>query len=297
MRKIIIIFVIAALLGFTGCSLIKDISGDQTQQGIVDGQLKVHFIDVGQGDCIFIQTPTQNILIDGGERGNAVVDYLKAEGVNELDMVIATHPHSDHIGGLINVIESIEVKEVVDPAVVHTSKTFEDYLTLIDKKNIKFTQGRAGMKKELGDGAVIEILHPTKPSKKHLNDASIVAKLTFGDISFMFTGDAEQYSEEQVLGKNYNLSSTVLKVGHHGSSTSSSTAFLEAVSPEVAVIMVGEDNDYGHPHDEVLERLAEEGTEVYRTDVHGTVVITTDGRTYDVWVSFDREGRAIQKAA
>ncbi|MBS4022985.1 MAG: MBL fold metallo-hydrolase [Dethiobacter sp.] len=248
----------------------------------VTGQMKVHFIDVGQGDAILVQTPTQNILIDGGDRGNTVVNYLRNLGVNSLDVVIGTHPHADHIGGLINVMQSIPVKEVIDPGVVHTTKTFEDYLTLIDEKNIIFTEGRAGMSRDLGGGAKMEILHPVSPSSRHLNDASIVVKITFGEVSFMLTGDAEQAAENQIRSRGYDLNSTVLKVGHHGSRTSTITAFLNAVKPEVAVIMSGKNNTYGHPHQETLAKLTEAGVKTYRTDLHGTIVITTDGQTYDI---------------
>ena len=246
------------------------------------GYLKVHFIDVGQGDAVLIQTPSINMLIDGGDRGSTVVDYLKAQGVSSLDLVIGTHPHADHIGGLINVLQSIPVKEVIDPGVVHTSKTFEDYLTLIDIKDIKFTVGRAGMVRDFGDGAAMLIVHPTSLDNANINDTSIVVRLTFGQGSFIFTGDAERLSEEQILTRGYDLKSTVLKVGHHGSNTSTSTSFLDAISPKVAVIMVGEDNRYGHPHNETLSRLINAKIDVYRTDIHGTIVITTNGQTFEV---------------
>ncbi len=249
---------------------------------VPSGQLKAHFIDVGQGDAILIQTPEQNILIDGGDRGTTVVNYLRNQGVNSLDLVIGTHPHADHIGGLINVMEAMPVKEVIDPAIVHTTKTFEDYLTIIDKKNIKFTEGRAGMTRNLGGGTKMQILHPSSPSSSSLNDASIVVQITFGKVSFMLTGDAEQASERQILGKGYDLNSTILKVGHHGSRTSTTESFLKAVNPKVAVIMAGRNNQYGHPHDETLARLAASKVDIYRTDQHGTVVITTNGQTFDV---------------
>lgn len=214
-----------------------------TQSGFVE----VHFIDVGQGDSIYIKTPTQDILIDGGERGDTVVEYLKEQNVEDLELVIGTHPHADHIGGLINVFEQIPVTEVMDPGVVHTSKTFEDYLTLIDQNNMIFTVVRAGTKRTYDDGTILEILSPTNPGEENLNDASIVAKLTFGDISFLFTGDAETPSENEMLSSGYQLKSTILKAGHHGSSTSTSDDFLKAVSPEAVVIMCGTDNSYGHP--------------------------------------------------
>ena len=246
------------------------------------GQLHVHFIDVGHGDAILIQTPSNNVLIDGGNRGTTVVNYLKSQAVNSLDLVIATHPHADHIGGLINVFQSMPVREVIDPGIVHTTKTFEDYLTLIDRENIIFTVGRAGMVRDLGGGAVMSIVHPSSPVSSHINDSSIVVRVTFGLISFLFTGDVEESGEGQILRRGYDLKSTVLKVGHHGSKTSTTLSFLNAISPEVAVIMVGKENRYGQPHDETLTKLSAVGVDIYRTDIHGTIVITTDGQTFDI---------------
>lgn len=244
------------------------------------GSLAVHFIDVGQGDAIFIQAPRKNILIDGGERNSNVATYLQNLGVTSLDLVLGTHPHNDHIGGLLEVLEKIPVQEVIDPGIIHTTKTFENYLTLIDTLGIRFTTGRAGLTRELGDGITMQILHPTEPSASHLNDASLVAKITFGKISFLFTGDAEEKSEAQILSGNHRLQSTILKVGHHGSRSSTSAPFLEAVSPACAIIMVGADNKYDHPHEETLQTLTASGVNIYRTDIHGTIIVTTDGQTY-----------------
>jgi competence protein ComEC len=250
---------------------VQEATSEPTEEVIptttLSGQMKVHFINVGQGDAILIQTVSQNILIDGGERGPTVVNYLNGQGVKNLDLVIGIHPHADHLGGLIDVLEVFPVKEVIDPAVVHTTKTFEDYLTLIDKKDIIFTEGRTGMSRDLGGGARMEILHPVSPQSEHLNDASIVVKILFGQISFMMTGDAEQASEEQILLQSrVQPTSTILKVGHHGSRTSTTPAFLSAVSPKVAVIMCGRGNTYGHPHDETLAKLADAKVDIYRTD-------------------------------
>lgn len=247
-------------------------------------KLTVHFIDVGQGDSILIQTPSQNILIDGGERsaGPTVVKYLQDQGVNKLDLVISTHPHSDHIGGLINVLKAFPVKEVIDPAIIHTTKTFEDYLTLIDQKNIIFTPGRAGMHRELDDGISMFIHHPTKPSNAHLNDASVVTRVEFKQVSFLFTGDAEAISEMEMLSNDAVLQSTILKVGHHGSTSSSSRIFLDTVDPAVAIIMVGTENKYNHPHTEIISRLQKNKVDIYQTDLHGTIVVSTDGKTYNI---------------
>ncbi|MCR3922556.1 MAG: MBL fold metallo-hydrolase [Firmicutes bacterium] len=259
------------LVGLVGCE------SDTT----ISGKMIVHFIDVGQGDAILIQAPSQTILVDGGERGTTVIDYLKKHGVTKLDMVIGTHPHADHIGGLINVLQSIPVSEVIDPGVVHTTQTYEDYLLLIDEKDIIFTEGRAGMSRNLGGGATMKLLHPSSPTGTDVNEVSVVVKLTFGQVSFMLTGDAEEATEKQILNAGYNVASTILKVGHHGSHTSTSTAFFSAVSPEVAVIMVGA-NSYGHPHEETLAKLTNAGVTIYRSDLHGSIVITTDGEHYEV---------------
>ena len=246
------------------------------------GKLKLHFIDVGQGDSILIQTPEQNILVDAGElnAGADVVRYIKEQGIESSDIVISTHPHSDHIGGLITVLNSISVKEVIDSAVAHTTKIYEDYLNIIDQKNIKFTEGRTGMARDLGGGAEMRILHPSSPSSDDIDNASIVTRITFGEISFLLSGDAGSVAESQILDRGNDLTSTVLKVSHHGSQTITTQKFLEAVKPKTAVIMCGKDNAYGHPHVETLAKLTAAGVDIYRTDEQGTIVITTDGKNH-----------------
>ena len=159
------------------------------------------------------------------------MEYLKEAGISGIDLVISTHPHEDHLGGLISVLKSFTVREVMDPAVVHTTRTFEEYLTLIDEKGIKFTEGRAGMSRELGSSATLEILHPASPQAEHLNNASLVARLTCGKLSFLFTGDAEKEAEAEMLRRGADLDSTVLKVAHHGSRSSTTAEFLGAVAP------------------------------------------------------------------
>ena len=280
-----IIFVLVLLAFY----YLLDSSGLLNRQESLDtgagsGLAEVHFIDVGQGDSIYIKTPMQDILIDGGEReqGEKVVEYLKDQNVDDLELVIGTHPHSDHIGGLITVLKEIPVKEVMDPGLVHTSKTFEDYLRLIDQKDIVFTLDRAGIKREYEDGTRLEIFSPADPDADDLNNASIVSKLTYGDISFLFTGDAEKKSENEMLKSGYKLKSTVLKAGHHGSSTSTSDDFLKAAAPEAVVIMCGADNSYGHPHKEILEKLEQASIDIYRTDLLGTIIVETNGTDYHV---------------
>lgn len=247
------------------------------------GELSVHFIDVGQGDSILIQGEEVAVLIDAGPRGAkaVVAEYLHAQGISRLDLVIATHPHEDHIGGMVQVLNEFEVTEVMDPGVPHTSKTFEAFIDLISSKGIGYTEARAGMIRDLG-GIKLEIVHPTVPSVDDLNNASIVTRLEFGQVAFLFTGDAEREAETEILESGRNLRATVLKLGHHGSSTSSTPEFVGAVAPSYAVIMLGEDNRYNHPHRGTMDLVKDIGIPVYRTDLHGNIVFITDGTKIEV---------------
>lgn len=248
------------------------------------GILKVHFIDVGQGDAILVQTAAgQSMLIDAGEnnQGGEVINYLKSQGVKELDIVVGTHPHSDHIGGLDTVVNNLPVKKVYLPKVTHTSKTFRDLLQAVKDSGLKVSTAQAGIELPL-DGIKAAFVAPVADSYDSLNNYSAVIKLDYGSQSFLLTGDAETQSEDQILDSGANIRATVLKVGHHGSSTSTSLEFLQAVRPQYAVIMLGEDNPYGHPHAEILERLQEAGIEIYRTDRDGTIVFSTDGKDIDI---------------
>lgn len=251
------------------------IPGEDADEPVV--KYEVHFIDVGQGDAIYVVTPGKNLLVDGGWPNTGVTEYLDQLNVEKIDIVIGTHPHADHIGGLINVFHSYEIGEVIDPAVNHTTATFNNYMATIDFYDIPFTVGRRGMTWELYEDAHMVLLHPVNPGSDHLNNASVVAKVTLGEITLLLTGDAEREAEEEMLEIAELLNADILKVGHHGSWTSSNEEFLAAVQPQVSIIMCGKDNDYGHPHDVALQRLKATGTEIYRTDMHGHVVITSDG--------------------
>lgn len=245
----------------------------------VNKKLKVHFIDVGQADSILIQTPDgKSMLIDAGNNadGQAVVSYLKGQGVSKIDILVGTHPHEDHIGGMDNVINSFEIGQIYMPKVSHTTKTYEDVLTAISRKGLKITSPTPGSTFSLGE-VRFTILAPNSSTYEDMNDYSIVLKMEYGNTSFLFTGDAEQVSENEIIAKGYNLKADVLKVGHHGSSSSTSQAFLDKVSPKYAVIMVGSDNNYGHPHKETMDKLEAKGIPVYRTDENGTIVATSDG--------------------
>lgn len=249
------------------------------------GSISVYYLDVGQGDSELICLPTgENILIDAGlsEGADKLTAYLSQLGVQKIDYLIATHPHADHIGGMAKVISKFEVGKVYVPKVadsqVPTTRVYENMLDAVKKKGLRLTQGKAGMMVLEQDNTRLEFLAPVEEKYDDLNNYSIVAKLTFGQRTFLFTGDAEKESEQQMLKKySDNLRCDVLKVGHHGSSSSTSANFLKAVSPKYAVISCGKDNDYGHPHKEVLSRLSAAKAEVYRTDEQGTILASSNG--------------------
>ncbi len=243
---------------------------------------EIHFIDVGQGDAVFVVTPGKNLLVDGGWHNTGVVEYLDMLDIEKIDIVIGTHPHADHIGGLINVFHGFEVGEVIDPAVVHTTTTFNNYMSTIDFYDIPFTVGRRGIARELSEDADLVLLHPVNPDSGHLNNASVVARVVLGEVTLLLTGDAEREAEIEMLEVSQLLNVDVLKVGHHGSWTSSNESFLEAVKPQISVIMCGVDNDYGHPHDVALQRLEATGTKIYRTDIHGHILILSDGKSFTI---------------
>jgi competence protein ComEC len=273
-KRIQIIFLITLMvISFTGC--LND------APTITEGQLKIHYIDVGQGDAILIQQENQNLLIDAGDNqyGDVVVQYLKEKGITELQYVIGTHPHADHIGGLDDVLYAFDVKEIFMPKVTHTSKTFEDVLIAIQEAGLSVTSPKVGSTYELGE-ANWTIIAPSQEVYSNLNDYSIGIKVVFGEQTFIFTGDAEKTSEDEIiqLGRTISLKSDILKVGHHGSSSSTSDEFLKAVNPEYAIIQVGADNKYGHPHKEIISKLETNNIQVYRTDLHGTIIVTSDGQ-------------------
>lgn len=246
-----------------------------------EGEMIVHFLDAGQGDSEFIELPDGRcMLIDASikEYGDDIADYIRSCGYDEIDYLVATHPHADHIGGMSEVVNSFDIGEIYMPKVSSDSKTFENLLTSISDKGLQISTAKAGKTIYSDSELSIDILSPADDEYESTNDYSAVIKITYGSSSFLFTGDAEELVEEQMLSTYYSdLSADVLKVGHHGSSTSSSMSFLRAVSSKYSVISCGADNSYGHPHNEVLARLSAIGTDVYRTDTEGTVTIICDG--------------------
>lgn len=254
----------------------------------VDGEVSVHFIDVGQADCELIQTPESTVLIDAGDigGGDAVVAYLKAQGVNRIDLLIASHPHADHIGGMKEVVETFDIGKIifsdVPDELIPTSKTYEGLIDAIAARGYKITKAEPRAVYDLGGGASLTILGPVA-QYDDLNETSVACRFDFGKTSFLFTGDAERENENDLVAAYGSaLKADVFKLGHHGSSTSNQQKLLNAVDPDIAVCEVGYDNSYGHPHAETLERLLKMGVMLYRTDRDGTVVISSDGETLSV---------------
>ena len=247
-----------------------------------EGLLIVHFLDVGQGDSIFIELPGgKTMLIDASEYTYAdkIISYIQGRGHDRIDVLVATHPHSDHIGGMQYIVTAFDIGDIYMPRAVNNTKTFENLLAAIEKKNLSVHTARAGVSVSADETVTIDIIAPVSEEYESLNNYSAVIKLVYGKTSFLFTGDAETLSEEEITA---NVSVDVLKVGHHGSRTSTGAAFLSRVSPRYAVISVGEGNDYGHPTETVLKRLADQNIEVFRTDLDGTVVISSDGTTLSI---------------
>lgn len=248
-------------------------------------QMKVHFIDVGQGDSILVQTPSgKNMLIDGGKAsaGNKVVSFLKSKGVSTLDVVIATHPDADHIGGLIAVLNSFKVNQFIDSGKVHTTQTYFDMLSIIDQKNIPFKVAKSGDNISFDSLVKTKVLY-ADANASDSNDASIVTKISYGSVGFLLTGDAG-FKTENALLKNPEVKSTYLKAGHHGSASSSSAAFVKVVAPEGAILSYGAGNSYGHPTATAVNVLKAVGTKIYSTAVSGDITVTTNGVTHSVSV-------------
>jgi len=241
--------------------------------------LKVHYIDVGQADAILIQQGTQNMLIDAGNNADdkLVVNYLKKQKVSKIDVLIGTHPDEDHIGGLDTVIKSFSIGKIYMPKVTKTTDTFKDVVTAIASKKMKITVPKVGEKFKIGTSEVT-ILAPSSETYKEANNYSIVTKLKYGNTNFIFMGDAEAISEGEILRKQLDISADVIKIGHHGSDTSTTSAFLKKVSPKYAVISVGTGNSYGHPCKPTMDLLKSSKIPVYRTDEAGTIVATSDGK-------------------
>ncbi len=255
-------------------------------------KLQIYFLDVGQADSIFITNNGENMLIDAGnnEDGKLVVDFLRSMNITKIDYLIGTHPHEDHIGGLDDVINEMDIGKIFMPKKSSTTKTFKDVLTAISNKNLKVKAPKVGDKFNVGN-AVCEVMS-IENDADNANEASIVIEMTYGSQKFLFTGDMETKNEK---ARDWN-DIDVLKVAHHGSRTSSSKLFLSQTLPEVAVISLGKDNDYGHPHEEVVKRLENVEATIYRTDESGTILLVSDGEENEIqFLAISCDGNAKEE--
>lgn len=269
------------------------LGGKNSSVTVAEGNIAVHFIDVEQGDCELIVSGDTTVLVDCGEKihSSRVIEYLKDQGIRKLDYIIATHPHEDHIGGMSDIMQSFAVGKVIMPEVpadlLPMGRNFEKMLDTIESRGIDAEYCRQGAKLDIGNGAEIEFIAPVHDDYTNLNNYSIVFRLVHGNRSFLFTGDVERAAESDILNSGQYLDSDVLKVGHHGSTTSSTPTFIEAVSPEYAVIEVGEGNSYGHPKAEVVNRLLSYDCTIYTTMTNGNIVFVSDGENLTIHADKD----------
>ncbi|MCX6700826.1 MAG: MBL fold metallo-hydrolase [Methanomicrobiales archaeon] len=253
--------------------------------GLNDGRLVVHFIDVGQGDSALIQYNGTTILIDAGEadEGPGLITYLKHQGVRNIDILVATHPHSDHIGGMQEVLKNFDVLSVIDSGMPYTTTTYQKFLETIDRKNIPYSTVQRGDSFSPAPGLTMLVLSAPDGSKdQDPNDGSIVLRASIGRMNILFEGDAGITTEELMVNSGLPLESQVLKVAHHGSPHGTGRAFLERVRPEAAIISVGAGNPYYHPAGDTLRRLEDSGALIFRTDTDGSTVVRTDGMKFSI---------------
>lgn len=244
----------------------------------------VHYINVGQGDSILIQVNNKNMLIDAGPKDSKdkLLSYLNKINVKRLDYFITTHPHEDHIGGASYVIKSLDIADFYAPKKTHTTKTYRDMINSLKSKNLKIHVAKEGVILDLGKDVVCEMLSPNRSNYEELNDYSPIIKLKYKDNKFLFTGDAETLVEKDVLSKKYDVSADVLKLGHHGSVSSTSADFLKNVNPKIAIATSGKDNKYGHPHRETVSKLKKINCKLYRSDLDGNILVSGDGKNIEV---------------
>ena len=284
-KKFLALMLILSLL-FCGCEVVYYPAEVPTTPDFTEGEtLTVHYIDVGQADSILLETEGKFMLIDGGnkEDGQLVISYLQQQGVEELEAVICTHAHEDHVGGLPSVLAVFPVKAVYAPTKTYSSKVFDSFLHYVDQQGLEVTIPAPGDKLALG-GVDMTVVGPVK-SYAETNDTSIVVLADYSETRFLFTGDMETPAENDMLdywGDRIDWNVDVLKAGHHGSDTSSGYRFVYEADPEYAIVSVGTGNTYGHPSESILSRYADAGIPLFRTDELGHVIVTTDGQNIAV---------------
>ena len=259
---------------FSGCKIVSSNIENLSSKGI-----KIHYIDVGQGDSELIQVNGKNLLIDSGpkESKRQLFKYLNSLKIKKLDYIIATHPHEDHIGNMTDVVNKYSVFNFIAPKITTDTNSFRDMINCLVRKNLKIIPASPLLRLDLGKDVKCEIMSPIQSSYVGLNNYSVVLKITYGKTKFMFMGDSEKTNEKEILENNFDVSCDILKVGHHGSTTATSKEFLNKALPTMAVISCGKGNIYGHPNKGTINNLNEKKIKIFRTDIDGSLIFFSDG--------------------
>ena len=254
-----------------------------------DSKFEVHYIDVGQADAALVFSDNETMLIDGGNPGDSslIATYLKKHNIETLDYIICSHAHDDHVGGLPGALSVVNVKKVFAPTTESSIKAYQSFKTKVSAQGLTVENPSPGDSFQFGNSSVL-FLGPVHENVSDPNNTSVVLKITYGNTSFLFTGDAERDEEQSILSQKYDLSATVLKIGHHGSNDSTTYPFLREIMPEYAIISVGE-NSYGHPAEDLLSRLRDANVKVYRTDVQGDIIATSNGKDVTIKTSRNQD--------
>ena len=252
-----------------------------TESNIVKSEppITIHYLDVGQGDSTLIVIGDKTMLIDAAESKQApkIIKYIEDQGIKKIDYLVGTHPHADHIGGMAQIIKKFNIGEIYMPRVAHTTKTFEELIDTIAEKDYSVSSPKPGDILKIGEAEVV-FLAPEKYDENNLNNCSLVFRIEVNEFGFIFMGDAETPIETEIINSKREINSNVIKIGHHGANNATSENFIKTVNPDIAIIYVGKDNSYGHPTSAVLDRLIKYNADIYRTDIHGDIVVTlTDG--------------------